>query len=90
MSFADDSDDYRALLDGFLCVLDLEDAALGRAAQVSRALDSKQISSRHVQGDGVIIVVVAKHGEGQPLREDPDEVEDGGVELRVNLEGLTK
>lgn len=28
---ADNSNDYRTLLDGFLCILDLEDAALRRA-----------------------------------------------------------
>ena len=29
MRFADDADDNRTLLDRFLCVFDLEDAALG-------------------------------------------------------------
>ena len=29
VGFADDADDDRTLLHGFLCVLDLEDAALG-------------------------------------------------------------
>lgn len=31
VGFADDADDHGTLLDGFLCIFDLEDTALGRA-----------------------------------------------------------
>lgn len=39
MCFADDADDYRALLDGFLCIFDLKDAALGRAMMDQHGCD---------------------------------------------------
>lgn len=34
MGFADDADDDGTLLDGFLCIFDLEDSALGRALRL--------------------------------------------------------
>lgn len=39
MSLADKAHNHTTLLDGFLCIFDLEDTALGRAAFVSWMLD---------------------------------------------------
>lgn len=44
MCLADNTDHHRTLLDGFLCVFDLEDAALRRAVQL--------LDERWKQADG--------------------------------------
>lgn len=61
----DDADDNAALLDGFGGVFDLEDAALW-GAEVKRRLVLRSYAgdeSGHGQGDGVVVILVAEHGE---------------------------
>lgn len=74
MCLADNTNDDGTLLDSFLCVLDLEDAALWRAVLlVSETIPIASIwlSGRRScsQCDGVVVVVVAKH-DGRSIEED--------------------
>lgn len=61
MCLAGDADDHGSLLDGFLCVFNLEDAALGRAGSML-ASERAPTDGISVQGDGVVVVLVAEHG----------------------------
>lgn len=60
MSLADNTHDHGALLDSFLCILDLEDPALRGAKTVLAASCQLRISC-YLQSYGVIVIIVSKH-----------------------------
>lgn len=62
MFLADQTHDYRALLDSFLCVLDLEYPPLWGAAKVSMSVNCMQArSSVHSQCDRIVVVIISEH-----------------------------
>lgn len=65
MGLADNANDDGALLDSFLGIFDLEDTALRRAEEGrgQRWLMDGGLGW-HIQGDRVVVVVIAEHGCG--------------------------
>lgn len=65
MRLANNTNHYRALFYGLLCIFDLEYPALRRTSswdsQSAFRLGSMHISSSHSQGYGIVIVVVPEH-----------------------------
>ena len=64
MCLAHDAHNDRALLHGLLRVLDLEDAALGRAAGPSDGLLESKLFAAHLQRHRIVVVVVSEHDGG--------------------------
>jgi hypothetical protein len=64
VGLADDSNDDRTLLYGFLCIFDLEDTTLRRANRASEPTMLNVNRKNNSQGDGIVVVIVTKHGGG--------------------------
>lgn len=61
MGLVDKANHDGALLDGFLGVFDLEYAALGGAVSVSFVAGRSWLAD--IQGDGIVVIVISKHGD---------------------------
>lgn len=100
---ADYADYHRALLDSLLCIFNLKYPALGRTTQVlaaiSQSLDTP--GGANSQSNGVVVIVVSKHGCGgvamtvrgrvstsKPLRRDERGIACGGGPAGVFMMGL--
>lgn len=66
MGLADDAYDDGTLLDGFLCVFDLEDTALWRAGKGSVGGPVCLIMA-NIQSDGIVVIVVSEHCGGEAM-----------------------
>lgn len=64
MGLADNAYDDGTLLDGFLCILDLEDTALRGAVEALEQVHESLGLAAIVQSDGIVVVVVSEHGGG--------------------------
>jgi hypothetical protein len=64
MGLANDSDDDRTLLHGFLCIFDLKDSTLRRTDRASEPMMLNVNRKINSQGDGIVVVIVTKHGGG--------------------------
>lgn len=102
---ADYADYHRALLDGLLCIFDLKYPALGRTilvlATISQSLELDTPGGANSQSNGVVVIVISKHGCGgvaitvrervstsKPLRRDECGIACGGGPAGVFMMGL--